>query len=1216
MGTPIKDRGIQWKEAYTDKSAYLKEQFEAQVGPGSYFRWEGHDHVSGADYYAVVTPGYSKKHGYHFFAALRKMPADNGASGKKFKNQAEALSYAMETWRVPPPDTQPHQAYVDTDLVGKPIVTENVHDAAADVEMVKTAEEEITVIIASEDEMEKTAMSLPRTGAMGMIFQSRGSKSNAAKMRYAAAAASIMGPGATMGLSKEWGLVDLQNQGAKEVFEPALAQKTKSVYPLISTAQSPNQEQFHQGVNVDGYWKLNRLFKLNKRNNTLETKQPAYREGENEGHRLVRFRDIEVIPVNVKVAQKQNDAFRGLIEAMNNPGRPLTNRDGSPALDSAGQPIIGHQILTKAGRPQYDSSGRPKYYKDDKGLPLGRLRSKYIRGRSGEVAETGHVPPPQNTNDDHQYQFNIPLDMFQTFKKVIGKKGSIDRLNFKYRNATDLYGHFEKNNQVNSQADFDRILQTPVFEMFDLKGGASVIYDPRGMPIGIKISTDRRMDMEGFTEGGQKPDEVQYQFKAGVVDGLLRRPEINGDLMKLRWALAKNQIPLTHDMLADVRTCAPQLYRIRSVLDRLDANGIPVPDEDGNLIKERTDLTPEFTVPITQGKVRQWDPERGAQVVVPVPQGVDLNQRFRGCQAIVEHAKQYIPVMKPNEYGEMEEQLHEIDAGEIKLYDTETVGSVCPGNHYTIMAKAANLSPKRTDLQTIHELGQQRVGIYLGYKETYATVKYIKGAPKDRTRTIINVVMRDGRVLRHPENHLDDPENEAVRIIEAAFTDPNAAAQIDGYYYVHQRQHPPKPLSTAKPRDASGNKAAKRISVDRMMRNPDGSISAAVDSAGRPLPPLLIGTEDALEGSGARSPTYFKNMRTIIDFLKAKFAFSDQDIGWWTDVSVDDYRHIDELVRVAAEKIKLVKEGSMDPNDLSEWERMISYFDFKKDVVPPEFLRRLAQISTDNPEDFAVKRGKIYVIQHATNDPLYANVKWPTFMTAEDANAFKDELAAQRNIPLVVREVQDAELVERPPERASSPLTRNTNITEAIMEFLDYGESEVVSTDEALRAEEAQSAETGDEAIPDEETDEDEGEEEEGEEGEEEEAPQEAPAAAPAPAAAEQPAEFPVEDDFTPEPAAPAEAPAPALPTEPVATQPEAVPEEPPAAPAPVPAPAPAPQPRWRPKNPNVAPAAPDKEASAIQRLIKLANTLDAQGKVEEADAVDKLIAITLEKKR
>jgi hypothetical protein len=136
-GTPIKDRGIRWVETYGDKSAYLKQEFEQQVGQGSYFRWEGHDSTTGTDYYVVVSPGYSKEHGYHFFAGLRKMPANQGASGKKFGTQREAMGYAIDKWRTPPPQTKPGKPYTADDLVGKEIVMEGVHTSAAEGFMVK-----------------------------------------------------------------------------------------------------------------------------------------------------------------------------------------------------------------------------------------------------------------------------------------------------------------------------------------------------------------------------------------------------------------------------------------------------------------------------------------------------------------------------------------------------------------------------------------------------------------------------------------------------------------------------------------------------------------------------------------------------------------------------------------------------------------------------------------------------------------------------------------------------------------------------------------------------------------------------------------------------------------------------------------------------------------------------------------------------------------------
>ena len=41
--TKLADRPLVWKEAYTKHAVFLKRQFHEVLGPGSYFRWEGHD---------------------------------------------------------------------------------------------------------------------------------------------------------------------------------------------------------------------------------------------------------------------------------------------------------------------------------------------------------------------------------------------------------------------------------------------------------------------------------------------------------------------------------------------------------------------------------------------------------------------------------------------------------------------------------------------------------------------------------------------------------------------------------------------------------------------------------------------------------------------------------------------------------------------------------------------------------------------------------------------------------------------------------------------------------------------------------------------------------------------------------------------------------------------------------------------------------------------
>ena len=151
MAKPIRERGIRWVETYGDKSTHLKREMHDQIGPGSYFRWEGHDSTTGNDYYVVVSPGFSKKKGYFFFAGLRKMPADHGASGKKFSTQAEALTHAFETWGVPRPQEKPAKPYTTNDIINKPIIMEIQHKAESEPNRIIVAEK-----------MERKAMGLPR----------------------------------------------------------------------------------------------------------------------------------------------------------------------------------------------------------------------------------------------------------------------------------------------------------------------------------------------------------------------------------------------------------------------------------------------------------------------------------------------------------------------------------------------------------------------------------------------------------------------------------------------------------------------------------------------------------------------------------------------------------------------------------------------------------------------------------------------------------------------------------------------------------------------------------------------------------------------------------------------------------------------------------------------------------------------------------------------
>ena len=97
------EKDIEWKEVYTDKTLFLKEQFNDVVGPGSYFRFEGKDSGSEDSYYCIVGPARVHKPRAKFFAGVRKLPATYSAGGKYFDSMDGAAKYARETWGVPTP---------------------------------------------------------------------------------------------------------------------------------------------------------------------------------------------------------------------------------------------------------------------------------------------------------------------------------------------------------------------------------------------------------------------------------------------------------------------------------------------------------------------------------------------------------------------------------------------------------------------------------------------------------------------------------------------------------------------------------------------------------------------------------------------------------------------------------------------------------------------------------------------------------------------------------------------------------------------------------------------------------------------------------------------------------------------------------------------------------------------------------------------------------
>ena len=121
----IKDRGINWQESYHAKSKSLKKKFDSSIGPGAYYRWEGHDYTTNSDYYVVVGPTIQSDLGKCFFAGIKKLPDDPNKkvyspSGEYFTNIVSALSYAADKWGIVIPQGQTNYEKAQLEVVDIP----------------------------------------------------------------------------------------------------------------------------------------------------------------------------------------------------------------------------------------------------------------------------------------------------------------------------------------------------------------------------------------------------------------------------------------------------------------------------------------------------------------------------------------------------------------------------------------------------------------------------------------------------------------------------------------------------------------------------------------------------------------------------------------------------------------------------------------------------------------------------------------------------------------------------------------------------------------------------------------------------------------------------------------------------------------------------------------------------------------------------------------
>ena len=113
-GKRIKDRQINWKEAYSERTKPLHDRYVSEIGIGAYRRWEGHDYTTNSDYYVVASPAQTKYGQKAFFAGIKKLPPlalrettkVYSPYGKYFSNMASAISFLKDKYNVPWPKDQ------------------------------------------------------------------------------------------------------------------------------------------------------------------------------------------------------------------------------------------------------------------------------------------------------------------------------------------------------------------------------------------------------------------------------------------------------------------------------------------------------------------------------------------------------------------------------------------------------------------------------------------------------------------------------------------------------------------------------------------------------------------------------------------------------------------------------------------------------------------------------------------------------------------------------------------------------------------------------------------------------------------------------------------------------------------------------------------------------------------------------------------------------
>lgn len=744
MGKPIKDRGIRWAESYGDKSAYLKEQMEHQVGPGSYFRWEGHDYTTGSDYYVVVSPGYSKKLGYHFFAGLRKMPADQGASGKKFKTQAEALSYAMRTWAIPRPSTKPAKSYTWNDLVNVPIVLEPQHDKAS-----SSVEPQQRVIVS---EMLVEAMSMQGSAHITSNFVPKaGRKTYPEELCWAYKLSPTMGFLSGLYTRKRFMGTDVVNMsaGGKAYNEFSGGMDKVPPSPVYATCEPPTQESFERStkqVSVD-----NPLIGV-KRDPSGKVQsfdvKPPLRSKEDSSYSLVRWGQVVIKPTITMQPQvmhgtdisnlwSQLAAIPGVALPAEATNPPQGKRSNSPVdlrfevmpesyenmVGTISQflasknlkmmpPVIGNQVQKDLvdiiefhrknnkpidwDTPYYETmkmTGSQLMVYDKLGMPMGLklARASYAvdeaKSQSEDYGDEGRsyvLANPQSLMMETIFPgYEGPQDdgMTSPIVQFIGEGLA------KYLSQGDQAAMQEATGTLKALTQLSQTMDQQGLEALSAQAQQRVQKPMTRADFSQALAAmeDARSEANRLAESGQAS---RAAIQAAMSKVQQAEAGIRPMLVAFRALAAHNLVNVGPEHVMDSRTCSPVMRNMKSQSYDVDSTLLPTPggklSQGGQSAVVWKDHVPPFAVRAKKQKTpggfayagRRYDPANNRYVYGPLPEGFDPYQQMSGMRVSVEDPAMYFP----REDG----SLYEIQKSVWTRYDPNSRGRAIPGEAYDV----------------------------------------------------------------------------------------------------------------------------------------------------------------------------------------------------------------------------------------------------------------------------------------------------------------------------------------------------------------------------------------------------------------------------------------------------------------------------------------------------------------------------------------------------